>query len=78
MSPTPTPTPPAYFDYPAVAREAGIGAADLRAIIHIFEADYPHDLMLRELHILRACNAVKAGRVALADILRESPPASAA
>ncbi|HMN42760.1 MAG TPA: hypothetical protein PKE29_18115 [Phycisphaerales bacterium] len=76
--PTPTPAIPEHFDYREPARAAGIGETDLLAIVRLFETDYPHDLMLRELHILRACNAVRTGMVTVAQILRNAPPASSA
>ncbi len=65
----PTPTAPAYFDYRSTAVAARLTDADLRALIQIFEADYPDDLMLRELHVLRACNAVVRGTVTIRQIL---------
>ncbi len=70
------PKVPEYFDYMPVARAAGITSAELRAIEDLFAADYPSDLMLRELHVLRACNAVKAGRTNVAEIL--APPGRSA
>ena len=68
----PTPAAPEYFDYTRAAREAGISDADLRALIHIFEVDYPDDVMLRELRILRACNAVVSGITTIRQVL-DSP-----
>ena len=65
----PTPALPQHFDYTRAAHQANLSPADLAAIIHLFEHDYPHDLMLRELHILRACNAIIRGAVTLRDIL---------
>jgi hypothetical protein len=76
-TPIPTPSSPEYFDYIAAAKAAGIAETELAAIRRLFEIDYPNDLMLRELHILRACNAVKSGRVRVADILRASPASAA-
>lgn len=72
-----------YFDYETVARDAGVSQEQLHAIERLFESDYPSDRMLRELHVLRACNAVKAGRATVAEILSAAPasahpPASAA
>ncbi|MBX3402531.1 MAG: hypothetical protein KF699_03865 [Phycisphaeraceae bacterium] len=72
----PTPATPEYFDYTRAAREAGISDADLRSLIRIFEGDYPDDLMLRELHVLRACNAVARGMVTIREVL--NPPNSQA
>lgn len=67
----PTPTPPEHFDYLAAAQRAGIRPEQLDEIVRAFESDYPGDLMLRELHILRACNSVHAGRTTLARLLSE-------
>ncbi|MFG0283898.1 MAG: hypothetical protein ACF8R7_05705 [Phycisphaerales bacterium JB039] len=78
MAPVPTPDPPQHFEYRQAADAAGISQRDLHAIIRLFELDYPEDLMLRELHILRTCRAVQEGRVRLADLLKQAPPSSAA
>ena len=64
----PIPTP-AHFDYPRAAREAKLTDADLRSLIRLFEIEYPTDLMLRELHILRACNAIIRGSTTIRQIL---------
>lgn len=69
IPPNPTPDPPEHFDYTRAARQAALSPADLAAIIHLFELDYPHDVMLRELHVLRACNAIIRGAVTIRDIL---------
>lgn len=74
----PTPPTPEYFDYRSEAKDAGVSTADLGTMIRIFELDYPNDLMLRELHVLRACIAIRAGRAKLKEILRDAPSASAA
>jgi hypothetical protein len=65
----PTPTVPVYFDYIASARAALLSDAELLAVIHVLEADYPHDLMLRELHILRVCNAISRGTTTIRHVL---------
>lgn len=65
----PTPAVPEYFDYLAEAVAASIGSADLSSIVRVFEADYPNDVMLRELHILRACHAIREGRATLRQII---------
>jgi len=54
-----------YFDYEAVALEAGIPADKLEQLVKYFTLEEPHDLMLAELHILRACMAIKNGRLSL-------------
>jgi hypothetical protein len=43
-----------YFDYETAA----------------VRRDYPHDEMLFELHVMRACRAIRDGAVSLAEILR--------
>jgi hypothetical protein len=73
----PTPTTPVYFDYTRAAREAHLSDAELHSLIRIFETDYPDDLMLRELHVLRACNAIIRGASTIRQIL-DSPSSQAA
>lgn len=70
--PIPTPNIPEHFDYPKAARDARISDADLAALVRLFERDYPDDLMLRELHVLRACHAIREGRATVQGMLRES------
>lgn len=72
-----TPAIPEYFDYRHAAATAGVSDADLRALIRIFEVDYPDDLMLRELHVLRACHAVARGMVTVRQML-DTPDTRAA
>lgn len=77
MSPTPDafrdPDPtPVYFDYPKAAQEAGLSHGDLHRLILAFQADYPDDPMLRELHVLRACHAIARGTTTIAQLL--APP----
>ncbi|MEK6703696.1 MAG: hypothetical protein AABZ53_15655 [Planctomycetota bacterium] len=68
----PTPATPSYFDYPRAAREARLSEADVRALIRIFETDYPDDLMLRELHILRVCNSIIRGTSTIKQVLEST------
>ena len=65
----PTPTPAAYFEYSGAAREARLTAEQLGGIVAMFERDYPYDVMLRELHVLRACNAIRRGSARMKDVL---------
>lgn len=65
----PTPPAPAYFDYRRAAAEAGVSEAELRAIVRVFEGDYPNDLLLRELHVLRACHAIARGTASVQKIV---------
>jgi hypothetical protein len=61
-----------YFDYETVAREAGIPADKMEQLAKLFMLEEPHDAMLAELHILRACMAIKNGRLTLAAALNEA------
>jgi hypothetical protein len=68
-----TPATPEHFDYRSTASAAGLTDQQLQAIVRIFEVDYPSDLMLRELHVLRACNAIRSGRATVSEILGPDP-----
>lgn len=72
IDPIPTPSTPAHFNYPRAAREARVSDVDLRSLIKLFESEYPTDLMLRELHILRACNAIARGSTNIRQVLSSS------
>lgn len=52
-----------YFDYRAAAHEAGLSQKQLEALAARVREDYPSDEMLFELHMLRACNAIRDGRI---------------
>ncbi len=60
-----------YFDYQAVAHEAGIADDKLDQLVKLFTLDEPNDPMLAELHILRACMAIKTGRLTVSDALKD-------
>lgn len=62
-----------YFDYESAAREAGIPDDKLEAIVRLMEAEFPHDQMMAELHVLRACHAILDGRVTLDEVLQPVP-----
>jgi hypothetical protein len=61
-----------YFEYETVARAAGISSEKLEQLVKLFNSDEPNDPMLAELHILRACMAIKSGRVSLTDAIKEA------
>jgi hypothetical protein len=61
-----------YFDYETVAREAGIASDKLDQLVNLFTLEEPNDSMLAELHILRACMAIRAGRLTLEEALRDA------
>lgn len=57
------------FDYPTIAKEAGINSADLDRLVEQVRAEFPGDPMMSDLHILRACMAVRDGFSTIAEIL---------
>ncbi|MBP7936803.1 MAG: hypothetical protein KA354_19345 [Phycisphaerae bacterium] len=61
-----------YFDYESAAREAGISADLLTRVVAAMRIEFPHDLMMLELHVLRACMAVRDGQATVDQILETS------
>jgi hypothetical protein len=61
-----------FFDYETAAREAGIAAPALDKLRALVRKDFPNDDMMYELHVLRACMAVKNGRCSLQDVLDDT------
>ena len=61
-----------YFDYETVARSAGIPADKMEQLVKLFTLEEPCDAMLAELHLLRACMAIKSGRLTLEAALNEA------
>jgi hypothetical protein len=59
-----------YFDYRSVAEEAGIPPDKLEEIARMVRIEFPTDDMLYELHVLRACMAIRDGYVSLEDALK--------
>ena len=64
-----------YFDYQSVAAEAGITQAQLAQIVESVRREFPEDQMLLELHVLRACRAIRDRQVTLEQVLAESSSA---
>jgi len=58
-----------YFDYETIARESGISESDLDIIKEAMRAEYPTDDMMWELHILRACTAIRDGHATVDDVI---------
>ena len=56
-----------YFDYEKVALEAGISGDGLSAIKELLREEFPTDEMMWELHVLRACMAIKDGHLTVED-----------
>ena len=67
-----------YFDYTGVAREARIPAQRLEQLREIMDREFPRDEMMSELHVLRACMAVKDGLVSLDEVLQAGASSSRA
>ena len=42
----------------------------MRKLMKILSAEFPKDTLMRELHVLRACMAVRDGHVHIDDILK--------
>jgi hypothetical protein len=63
-----------YFDYESIAREAGIEAHILASLRQRLRDEFPHDDMMFELHMVRACMGIRDGMISLADIL--APPSA--
>lgn len=64
-----------YFDYESIALEAGISEDRLARIVAIMKRDFPHDPMMCELHVLRACMAVRDGQITVDQVLATSATA---
>jgi len=58
------------FDFARAAEEAGISPERLQKLCAMMRHEFPDDDMLYELHVLRACMAVRDGRIDLDDVLR--------
>jgi hypothetical protein len=58
-----------YFDYEEVARDARIPAEKLEELRHLIREEFPRDEMMYELHLLRACMAIRDGVVTLQQAL---------
>lgn len=59
-----------YFDFEKVAHQAGISAGHLEQLCKAMHREFPRDEMMHELHVLRACMAVRDGLITLDDALR--------
>jgi len=66
-----------YFDSEKVAVEAHISAARLDELREVIQRDFPRDEMMCELHLLRACMAIRDGVLTLEEALRSEPAPTA-
>ncbi len=62
-----------YFDYEKAAREANIPRNKLEELSYLMRQDFPKDEMMYELHLLRACTAIKDGVLTLEQALKPEP-----
>jgi len=62
------------FDYRTAAREAGITDEQLARLLEMMRADFPHDEMMVELHVLQACETVLEGEATIEEILADASP----
>lgn len=60
---------PAYFDYLAVARECRLTPDQIAALEAVERREFPDDRMMFELHMLRALEQIRVGRLKLEDVL---------
>jgi hypothetical protein len=61
-----------YFDYENAAREANISPDKLGQLCRRVQQEFPHDQMMYELHLLRACMAIKNGILTIDQALSPS------
>ena len=60
-----------YFYFEKVAREAGITDDRLKKLCASIRREFPRSDMMYELHVLRACTAIRDGHVSIEDVLKE-------
>lgn len=64
-----------YFDYETAAREANISPDKLDQLCRRVRQEFPRDEMMYELHVLRACMAIKNRVITIGQALAAPPPA---
>jgi len=62
-----------YFDYETVAREAKIPPEKVKSLVKLMREEFPNDPLMCELHVLRACMAIRDGHVTVEDALKPEP-----
>lgn len=58
-----------YFDYETVAREAKIPSEKMKRLVQMMQEEFPNDSLMCELHVLRACMAIRDGQINIEDAL---------
>jgi hypothetical protein len=59
-----------YFDYENVALDANIPPQKLEELRQLVRQEFPRDEMMYELHLLRACMAIRDGVLTLDQALK--------
>ncbi|MFQ6006794.1 MAG: hypothetical protein ACE5OQ_14985 [Woeseia sp.] len=62
-----------FFDYKKVAEEARIPPGKMAELLSIMRREFPKDEMMFELHVLRACLAIRDGHVTIDEALKSEP-----
>jgi hypothetical protein len=62
-----------YFDWQKTAQEAQIPPEKVEELSHLIRQEFPNDEMMFELHVLRACAAIRDGALTLEQALRSEP-----
>ncbi len=62
-----------YFNFAETAHEAGIPDDKLDELCKSIRQEFPKDDMMYELHVLRACMAIRDGYIQLEDIISAKP-----
>jgi hypothetical protein len=66
-----------YFDYEKMAREAQIPPEKLDELRRLMQQEFPEDEMMGELHLLRACMAIRDGVLTVEEALQPRPASRA-
>lgn len=61
-----------YFDYEKVFQEAKIPSDKMEILRRIIHEEFPRDEMMYELHLLRACMAIKEGLISIEEAIKET------
>ena len=59
-----------YFDYETVGREAKIPSDKMKKLVQLMREEFPNDPLMCELHVLRACMAIRDGQVNVEDAVK--------
>ena len=61
-----------YFNYEKIAREVKIPTAKMIELCQAIRTEFPCDDMMYELHLLRACMAIRDGYLSIEDAIPSS------